>query len=183
LFIAQQFTRAANLQIMRRQGEAGAEFLQRFQGLEALDRIRGHGFSRRRNQIGVGPVMRSAYAPSQLVNLRQSEAIRTVDDDGVRGGHVDAAFNDGGADQNIEPPVVEVEHQLFQIALAHLAVAHRDISLGHEFTNRLRRLFDGLDRVVDEIDLAAAANLAQGSFADHTPARMSSRPAVRPAES
>ncbi len=112
-------------------------------------------------------MMRAPDAAPQLVDLRQAESIRAIDDDGVRGGHVDAAFDDGRAHQHVEAPMVEVEHQLFQIAFAHLAVADGDGRFRHEFANGLRGLFDGLDGVVHEVDLAAAANFAQTRLAHH----------------
>src|SRR5258708_31938616 len=115
---------------------------------------------RRRNQVGICAVMRSPDAAPQLMDLRQAEPIRAVDDDGVRRRHVDAAFDDGGTDENVEAPMIEVEHELFQITFAHLAVAHRDVRLGHELADRLRRFLDGLDGVVDEVYLPAAPNLA-----------------------
>src|SRR6185437_14831984 len=98
---------------------------------------------------------------AQLMDLRQAEPVRAVDDDGVGGRHVDAAFDDGGADQHVETPMIKVEHELFQVALAHLAVADRDTRLGHELANGLRRLFDGLYGIVDVVDLTAEPNLAQ----------------------
>ena len=101
------------------------------------------------------------------MDLCQAESIRPVDDDGIGGRHVDSAFDDGGADEHIETPMIKVEHELFQIALAHLTVAYRDIRLGNEFANGLRGFFNGLDGVVDEVDLAAAPNFAQARFADH----------------
>src|ERR1700680_1430655 len=101
------------------------------------------------------------------MDLRQTETIRAVDDDGVGRRHVDAALDDGGTDQNIEPPMIEIEHELLQIALAHLAVPDRDIRLGHELANGLGRFLDGLDGVVDEVYLPAAPNLAQARLAPH----------------
>ena len=81
--------------------------------------------ARRHDQVGVGAVVRAPDPAAQLVQLRQAELVGAVDDDGVGGRHVDAAFDDGGADQHVEAAVVEIEHDLFQIALAHLAVGDR----------------------------------------------------------
>jgi hypothetical protein len=45
--------------------------------------------------------MRAADPTPELVELRQAELVRAVDDDGVRGGDVDAGLDDGGAQQNV----------------------------------------------------------------------------------
>ena len=187
LFIAQQLAGAANLQIVGGQRESGAELLERLQRLEPLDRIGRHRLARRRDQVGVGAVVRAADAAAQLMDLRQAESIGAVDDDGVRRRHVDAALDDGRADQNVEAAMIEIEHELFEIALAHLAVADGDVRLRHQFADGLRGLLDGLDGVVDEVDLAAAANLAQAALRAprfrSIPARRSSPPGARRAAS
>jgi hypothetical protein len=94
------------------------------------------------------------------VDLREAESIGAVDDDGVRGGNVDPALDDGGADQHVEAAMIEVQHELLEVALAHLAVPDGHAGLRYELADRLGGLLDGLDRVVHEIDLAAAAYFA-----------------------
>src|SRR5277367_6408610 len=95
----------------------GAQFLKRFQRLEALDRIGGHGLARWRDQISISAMMRSADTASELVNLRQAKSVRAVDDDGVGGRHVDAALDNGRTDQNVEAAMIEIQHELFELAL------------------------------------------------------------------
>src|SRR5450432_3803925 len=102
---------------MGRQGEAGAQLLERFQCFEALDGIGGHRLSRRRDQIGVCTMMRAANAASQLMDLREPESIGAVDDDGIGGRHVDAALDDRRTYQYVESTVIEVQHELFELAL------------------------------------------------------------------
>ena len=101
------------------------------------------------------------------MNLGKPEAIGAVDDDGVGRGYIDAAFDDRGAYQHVEAAMIEIQHELFQLTFAHLAMPHRDVRLGDEFADGLRGLLDGLDGVMDEIDLTAAANLAHGRFPHH----------------
>ena len=121
----EQLAGAADLQIVRGEHEAGAELLHRFDGLEALGGIAREGLARRGDQVGVGAVVRAADAAAQLVQLREPHVVGAVDHDGVGGGHVDAALDDGGAHQHVEAAVVEVDHQLLELALAHLPVADR----------------------------------------------------------
>ena len=74
--------------------------------------------------------MRSADAAAQLMDLRQAESIGAIDDDGIGGGHVDAALDDGRADEEVEAAMIEIEHQLLELALAHLAVATATLASG-----------------------------------------------------
>src|SRR5258707_1110204 len=142
--------------------ESRPELLERLERLQPLHGIRGHRLARRRNQIGVSSMVRPSHAAAQLVNLGKPEAIGAIDDDGVGRGYIDAAFDDGGAYQYVEAAVIEIQHELFQLTFTHLTMPHRDMRLGPEFANGLRGLLDGLDGVMDEIDLSAAANLAPG---------------------
>src|SRR5690606_34852461 len=86
----------------------------------------------------------------------------------VRRGYVDAAFHDRGAHQDVAALVIEIEHDLFELAFAHLAVPDRDTRFGHQLGQRACGLIDGLDAVVDEIDLAAATDFAQAGLADRS---------------
>ena len=63
--------------------------------------------------------------------------------------------------------MVEVEHELLQIAFTHLAVTDSDVCFGHEFADGLSRLFDGLYGVVDEVVLSATPDFPQAGFAHH----------------
>ena len=151
---------------MGREREAGAEILERLDRLEALGRVAGERGLGRRDQVGEGAVVRAADPAAQLVQLREPEAVGAVDDHRVRGRHVDAALDDGRAHQQVEAPVVEIEHQPLEVALAHLAVADAHVGLRHQRAQLGGALLDRLDRVVDEVHLAAAADLAQDRLAD-----------------
>ena len=68
--------------------------------------------------------------------------------------------------QQVEAPMVEIDHQLLEIALAHLAVAEAHARFRHQRLHVVGDLLDVCDFVVHEVDLAAAAQLAQRRFAD-----------------
>ena len=89
-------------------------------------RARGH------DQVGVGAVVRAADAAAQLVQLRQPEAVGAIDQNGVGARHVDAALDDGRAHQHVEASMIEIDHQLLELALAHLAVPDAHLRLGHQ---------------------------------------------------
>ena len=110
-------------------------------------------------------MMRAADATAQLVQLREPEHVGAVDDDGVGGGHVDAGFDDGRAQQHVEALLVEVAHRVLQLALAHLAVRNADARFGEQRLQLLVHGVDRLDLVVQEVDLAAALELAQHRLA------------------
>ncbi len=110
-------------------------------------------------------MVRAPDAAAQLVQLRKPHVVGAVDHDGIGGGHVDAALDDGGAHQDVEAPMVEVHHQLLELALAHLAVADAHDALRDQRLHLGGDLVDRAHLVVHEVDLAAAAQLAQGRLA------------------
>ncbi|MCW0462066.1 hypothetical protein NB717_003134 [Xanthomonas sacchari] len=165
LVLAQQFAGAADLQIVGGQGEAGAQFVHRGDGVQPLLRIGSDAAPVRHQQIGVGAVMRTADAAAQLVQLRQAEAVGAVDDDGVGVGDVDARFDDRGRQQHVEALLLEIQHHLFQLALGHLPVGDADARLRHQLAQLALHAADALHVVVQEVQLAAARQFALEGFA------------------
>jgi hypothetical protein len=160
LAFAEQLARAADLEVVRGEREARTELLERLDGLEPFRRVgceRAHG---RRDHVGVGLVVRAAHAAAQLMQLREAEPIRTIDDDGVCGGDVDAALDDRRADEHVEVAMVEREHDLLERALRHLSMRDADLRFRQELLEIARDALDVLDAVVHEVHLAAAAQLA-----------------------
>src|SRR4051812_4619319 len=100
--------------------------------------------------------MRTANASPQLVQLRQSELVGTIDDNGVGSRYVDAGFNDGGAEQDIEALLVEIAHGHFKFALAHLAVSNANARLRNQAHQVFFNLADGDNIVVQKIYLPSA---------------------------
>ena len=63
--------------------------------------------------------------------------------------------------------MIEVAHHALELALAHLAVRDRDARFGQQLARAARAVrLDRVDVVVQEVDLAAAPQLAQHRFAD-----------------
>ncbi len=110
--------------------------------------------------------MRAADAPAQLVELSEAEAIRTIDDNRVRRRHVDAAFDNGRAQQHVEAPMVEVEHDLLEFAFGHLAVADADVGLRNQLLQPLLYSANVLDAVVNKIHLSTALDFTQAGLAN-----------------
>jgi hypothetical protein len=125
-------------------------------------------------------VVRTADAAAQLVQLRQAELVGAVDDDGVGVGDVDARLDDGRAHQHVEALLVEVEHHLLQLALGHLAVGDADARLGHQLLQFALHALDALDLVVQEVDLAAARELALEGLAQQRAVPLARRRSAPP---
>ena len=80
----------------------------------------------RQQQISVGLVFVATHAAAQLIEIAQAKTIGAIDDDRVRVGNIEAAFDDRGGEQNVGFAVDEFRHHFFQIVGIHLAVADDD---------------------------------------------------------
>src|SRR5258706_9547558 len=109
---------------------------------------------------------RAPYADAQLVQLRETEFVSAVDQDGVGCGDIDPGLDDVRAEEQVMPLLEKFAHHALQVALAHLAVRHRDARLGQELLELLAHDLYGGDVVVQEKDLAAALQLSQRRLAD-----------------
>src|SRR5215213_8973723 len=99
------------------------------------------------------------------MQLRKAETIGPVDDDRVRGRHVDAGLDNGGTEEKVETLLVEIAHDVLELALAHLPMCDAYARFRHELREHLLHLPDRVDLVVKKIDQAAAFELAQHGFA------------------
>ena len=117
-------------------------------------------------QVGVGAAIGAADAAAKLVELAEAVAVGAVDEDGVGERNVEAVLDDGGGDEHVVLVIHEGEHDSFEFAFAHLAVADDDARGGHQFLDVRGDFVDGLDAVVDEVDLAAALELELDGRAD-----------------
>ena len=68
----------------------------------------------RMGEVCVGLIGGATDAASELVHLREAEAIGTVDDHRVDVRDVDAGLDDGGADEDVELALGELRHDLLQ---------------------------------------------------------------------
>ena len=81
-------------------------------------------------------------------------------------GNIQAIFDNCSANQNVELVPHELQHGFFQLGFAHLAVAHADARLRHQFLQHGGARPDGIDAIVQEIDLPAAGQLQLERGAD-----------------
>ncbi len=71
--------------------------------------------------------------------------------------------------------MIEIDHELLEIALAHLAVGEAHARFGQERLAVVRDLLDGLHFVVHEVDLPTTAQLAQPGLTNRGPVPTQSR--------
>ena len=163
---AQDFARASDFKVVHGEVEARAQVLQRLNGVKALLRILRECAVGRRQKVGVRLMVRAPDAASQLMELREAELVRALDDDGVRGRNVNARFNNGGAEKQVESLLIELAHHALELALMHLTVSDRNAGFGDKLFEPKPRVLHGFDFVVKEVDLAAALQFAQDRLAD-----------------
>ena len=163
----EQVAGAAQLEVERRDAEAGAEVGELADRRQALARDLGEHGVGRHQQVGVGPAVGAADAAAQLVELGQAVAVGAVDEQRVGARDVEAVLDDRGGDQHVGAPLDEGEHHSLELGLRHLAVGDDDPGLGHQALDHARQRVDRLDAVVDEEDLAAARQLVADRRGDH----------------
>jgi hypothetical protein len=108
-----------------------------------------------------------AHPAPQLVELREAQAVRAVDDDRVRRRDVEARLDDGGGHEHIVRAPHVIEHRSLEHRLAQLAVGHRDPRPRDEPLDQPHEGRQGLDAIVDDEDLPAPAQLALDRLLDH----------------
>ena len=111
--------------------------------------------------------MRASDPAAQLMQLGEAELVGAMHDDSVRRRHVDAGFDDGGAEQDVRALRHEIAHYLFQVAFMHLTVGDGDARFGQQLFQHRLAVLDGFDFVMQEIHLSAALQFAQAGFANH----------------
>ena len=167
LVLTQHLACAANLQVVHGEVETRAEFFHLLDRIQPLAGLLGQALDVGDHEVGVGLVVAAADAAAQLVQLRQAELVGARHHDGVGGGHVDAGFDDGGAQQQVVALRHKVAHHPLQLALGHLAVGDRNARLGQQLFELLLAVLDGVHLVVQKVNLPAALQLAQHRLADH----------------
>ena len=101
LFVAQQIAGAADIEIVARKREAGAQRVEGLHHFEPALRGLGQHLARRQGQIGIGAQLAAADAAAQLIELRQAEHVGAMDDHRIGGRNVEAGFDDVGREQQI----------------------------------------------------------------------------------
>ena len=131
LLLAEEIAGAANVEIVARKLEAGAERVERLQHLQPPLGLRGQHLIRREREKRVGAGLGTADAAAQLIELGEAEHIGAVHDQRVGGRDVEARFHDRGREEHVVLAVVERGHDVVELARPHLAVGACDLHLRH----------------------------------------------------
>jgi len=126
----QQLACPADLHVSHGQPVASAQ-LGRF--LDRLKTLLGHV---RKwwpvEEIGVSSLDAPPHASAQLIELCQAIMICVSDDDGVDVGNIQAAFDDGRAEEDIALSLSKAQHDLGQFVFRHLAMGNHDGRFWHD---------------------------------------------------
>ena len=173
LLIPEEFSCAPDFEIMGRQYEPGAQVLGVGNGLQTFNCVIGHGLRVGGQEIGIGLVMRTSDTPPELMDLSEAEFVSAIHDYRVGIGYINASLDDRGAYQHVGALVIEVAHDLFQLAFSHLAMTYSDDRLGYQSLYLVRGFFDAADLVMQIIDLPTPHQFPLYSFADQALAMLS----------
>ena len=167
LLLAEEVAGAADVEVVARELEAGAERVERLEHLEPALGIAGEDAFGRHGEQRIGALLRAADAAAELVELGEAEHVGAMDDEGVRGRDVEAGFDDRGREEDIVGAVVEGVHDVLELGRRHLAMRHRDLHLRHCLGKEGALLGEVGDPRADVEALAAAVALAQQRLAHH----------------
>ena len=115
----------------------------------------------------IGCPVGTAYTPTQLIQLRQSHGIGIVNNHGIDIGDIQSCLNNRRRHQYINVTIDKVIHDPFQFPFLHLAVCKGHICLRHQLCNGITHLHNGIDTVVDIINLPTPIQLPANGFPDH----------------
>src|SRR5690606_9280176 len=101
----QQVARAADFQVAQGNLEARPQLGEFPDGLQALFRVFGQYFVLAVGEIRICHSIAAPDPAPELIQLRQPEAIRFVDDERVDVGDIHARLDDGAANQHVDFPV------------------------------------------------------------------------------
>ena len=98
LLFAQKISGPSNLKVRRGDPEPGSEFRELLNRDQSLLSIAGERAFIGDEEVGVGLLSAASDPSAQLVQLRQAEEIRPIDDDGVGIGDIESGLDDGRGD-------------------------------------------------------------------------------------
>ena len=104
------------------------------------------------------------------MELAQTHAVGILDDKGIHIGNVDARFDDGGADQDLNVPLRHILHHPAQLALAHFSVGDADGDIvSQELADAPGGGFDILHPVMQVVYLPAPVQLPAHGLGQNAP--------------
>ncbi len=167
LVVTEQIACPANVEVVAGELETCAETVEIAEHLETFLRDFGQLRILGIGEIGIGAQLGPPDAPAQLVKLGKAEDIRAVDDDRVRAGQVEPAFDDRRGEQDLVLAFVERTHALFDLAWRHLAMRGDELHFGDALMQPVGQFLHVRNPRDDDETLPTAMVLAQQCFAHH----------------
>src|SRR5260370_11599408 len=113
-------------------------------------------------------VLGSHNVAGQLIKIVQAKAVGAVDNDSVCIWNVETAFNDGSANKHIDFSGDETRHHFLELVRIHLAVTDLDPRLGNKIDNAFAHALDGVDAVMQKINLTLTFELTIDRVPDNS---------------
>ena len=155
----QEVAGAADIQVLHGDVEAAAQVAELLDGVQPAAGLVGQGNQRRHDEVAERFLVASSHAAAELMQVTQADILRLVHDDRVGVGDVQAAFDDGRAQQHVVVSPHESQHPVFQLLGFHLAMRH---AYFHIRNQPVQDFLDGgkfLHLVMQEEHLSAAVEL------------------------
>ena len=125
---AKKVAGSADLEVAECDLETLAELVQPGDHVESLVRVLGQRPARVVQEVRICAPARTTDSTAQLIELREAEPIRALDDDRVHVRDVETRFDDRRADEDVVLRRFEFDHHLGELVLGHLSVTDDDSS-------------------------------------------------------
>ena len=136
------------LKVAHRDPEAGAELSVLAHRGEALTGNLEEPSVAVEQEVSVGLMFEAPDPATELVKLREAEAVGPFDDDRVAVWNIETALDNRRADEDLVAARDELGHHPFQLVGVHLAVAGADDEIGHQLAEAGRDELDRLHAIV-----------------------------------
>ena len=113
----------------------------------------------RQQEISIGLVFGATDAATELVKIGEPEPVGAINDNRIRIRNIEAALDDGCADENVDLAGDEACHYGFEFIRVHLSVTKFDPRLRTKLRDAIAHPFDRLHAIVQEENLALAFKL------------------------
>ena len=159
LLRAQNVARAAYFKVAHGNLKAASKARKLLDGGKALARVVREGLLAQMGKVYIGTDAAAPYAALQLIQLRQAELIRLIDDKRIHGGNVYAVFDDCRRQQHVVFSREKVLHRLFKHRFGELPMHHSHPRLGDNPAQVQQQIVHLPDSADDEICLPSAGHL------------------------
>ncbi len=159
LLPSQHVARSPQLEVLQGNGKPGTESRVVVDDRQPFLRLLRNDPALRIEQVGVCLPFAPPHPPAELVELGEPEAVRALYDDGIDVRYIKTRFNDGSGHEHLELHFEKILHDLFELALLHLAVRPLNGYTRKDISQLLHLPVDGFDAVMDIVNLPPPLHL------------------------